>query len=201
MTRVTVSFAVALMLLTVSAKAEPCKTQGHTEAKELTFDVKNDETLRGMHYAFRFGLMPAEFPRSDIAAIATPCSRGTFPVGSGTLELFGEDEDVPPRWSKAPAADSPIIYVSSMPRPDPARAWADSQGRAGSDGSVNFKEGDMMFAVVLTGSNERRLIFAFFDKLPDDERLKALMQSISARKARWLVGFDVKTRGVTPNNE
>jgi hypothetical protein len=66
--------------------------------------------------------MPEEFPASDIAAIAQPCSRGTFPVGSGTLELFGENGDLPPRWSKHPSPDSPIIFVARMPRPAPAAA-------------------------------------------------------------------------------
>jgi hypothetical protein len=58
----------------------------------------------------------------------------------------------------------------------------------------------MMAAVVMSGArSERRLIFAFFEEVPDDERLKTIMQAIATREARWQVGFDVKTRQVTPN--
>jgi hypothetical protein len=42
-------------------------------------------------------------------------------------------------------------------------------------------------------------VFAFFDQIPDDERLKARMKEIGTGKARWLVGFDAKARSTTVN--
>lgn len=191
----------ALFLLScAAAKADTCKTQGAADAKELSFDVKNKDTLRGMHFAFRFGLEPEEFPENEIRAMKTPCSRGAFPFASGTLELLGENDDLPPRWALAPMPQSSIMFVALMPRPEPARAWGEGEQKADADGSVSFKPEDMMYAVVLGGRRaDKRLIFHFFDKLPDDERLKSLMRSIGEGKARWQVGFDVDTRVVTPN--
>jgi hypothetical protein len=195
----TAIFLIAALALALTAHAEPCKTQGDAEAKELAFDVNDEKTLRGMHFAFRFGLEPEEFPESEIRAMKSPCSRGVFPLASGTLELFGENDDLPPRWALAPVPQSPIMFVALMPRPEPARAWADGDQKS-EDGSVSFKPEDMMYAVVLGGRRaDKRLIFHFFDKLPDDERLKSLMRSIGEGKARWQVGFDVDTRVVTPN--
>jgi len=193
------SIGLALSLLGAPAYAEPCKSQGNAEAKELTYDARDKNTLRGMHLAFRFGFEPAEFPENEIRAMKAPCSRGVFSLASGTLELFGENDDLPPRWALAPVPQSPIMFVALMPRPEPARAWAEGDQNS-ADASVSFKPEDMMYAVVLGGRRaDKRLIFHFFDKLPDDERLKSLMRSIGEGKARWQVGFDVDTRVVTPN--
>lgn len=193
---------LALAWQTTPTIAAPCKTQGDANAKELSFDIKSEETLRGLRFAFRFGLLPPEFPAKDVAEITAPCSRGPIPLKTGALELFGEDEDSPPRWAKAASPESPIIYVSVMPRPAAAAKWADNQTAASGE-SVQFNEDDMMFVVALTGPSpsDNRLVFHFFDRVPDDERLKSLIAKIAAREARWQVGFDVKTKGVTPNTQ
>lgn len=200
--RIIAAVAIALTSSVVPALAAPCKTQGAADAHELTFDLKNDETLRGLRFSFGFGLLPAEFPAKEIAEIKEPCSRGAFTIKSGgNLELFGEDDDSPPRWAKAPSPESPILYIALMPRPGPAAAWADSPNAKAGD-NVRFKPEEMMFVVVFSSAeSDRRLIFHFFDRIPDDERLKSLMTKIVARETRWQVGFDVKTTGVTPNTQ
>jgi hypothetical protein len=188
--------------LTPSASAAPCSTQGSADAKELNFDLKDKETLRGLHDAFRFGLEPKEFPVEDIEKIAMPCSRGTIALTSHNLELFGEDNDLPPRWAVAADVKDAVFFIAAMPKPDAARRWADA-GQKGDNGSdhVAFKPEDMMFAVALTTAVDQRMVFHFFTKIPDDTRLKTMFQAIATRKARWLVGFDVDTREVVPNLE
>lgn len=196
---ITALIAVALLYTASIATAAPCTTQGSKDAKQLTFDLKDKETLRGFHYAFRFGLEPAEFPADDIAKIAMPCARGTVALPSRVLELRGENTDTPPRWASAADLRNIVVFVASMPRPDAARRWADARQKGDSGNSIMFKPEEMMVAVVLTSGTDIRHVFAFFDKIPDDDRLKAMIPDIALGKAHWLVGFDVETRGVTPN--
>jgi hypothetical protein len=175
-----------------------CKTQGSTDAKELTFDFADRDVRRNLALAFVFALEPPEFPASDVATAAAPCSRGTIALPSGTLELFGEDTDSPPRWATASGAPRTIIFVALMPRPEAARKWVNG-GSQSQNGSVNFRPEDSMYVVALASDDEKRLIFHFFDGIPDDARLKAMMQTIAAGNGRWLVGFNVNSREVIAN--
>jgi len=192
------SLVATIVAFAAPARADVCKTQGSKDAKELVLNLKNDKITDGLYVSFQLGLMPAEFPESDIRANAAPCARGTIPLGHATFELRGENEDSPPRWASTPNGKI-IVFLALMPKPEPALAWQQKTRPSGSV-NVSFGDGEWMHALVLTGGDEKRLVFAFFDQLPDDERLKSMMQQIFAGKARWLVGYDVKTRGVTVNS-
>jgi hypothetical protein len=180
-----------------SAIADPCKTQGSKDAKELTFDFKDVNTIKGLAISFQLGLLPPEFPAADIAKITKPCSRRMMVPHLG-FELFGDNDDTPPRWAKADPKDESILFVALMPRPEPARLWYEATKPSGAVG-VSFKDGEWMYAVAIAAGS-KRIIFAFYDELPDDDRLKALMQTMASTKARWLVSFDVTNGAVTPNS-
>jgi hypothetical protein len=188
--------AVLALSAAAAAHAEPCKSQGAADAKELTFDLKDPKILQGLHVAFQLGLLPKEFPEDDIAAIKKPCSRGAFPfVNELMMELRGEDTDTPPRWAISPTP-GPTVYVAMMPQPEPARLWAERQK---GETSVSFGNDEWMFALALTLGDDKRLVFHFFDKIPDDTRLKELFRPIVIGKGKWQVGFDTTKRQITPN--
>jgi hypothetical protein len=198
MRRARTALVLAALLCTVTtASAAPCTTQGSKDAKELTLNFKDEKTMKGLFVSFQLGLTPPEFPAEDIKKIQAPCSRGSIP-DYPQVELFGDNENTPPRWAKTPASDSPVFYLALMPRPEPARVWYETTKPQGSV-NVGFKDGEWMRALVVTNGDDNRIVFAFFDEVPDDERLKALIQTIASRKARWQVGYNVKTLDVTPN--
>ena len=56
-----------------------------------------------------------------------------------------------------------------------------------------------MYAVVMTLGDDKRYIFHFFNKIPDDARLKALLRPIVISKGQWQAMFDMTMLSVTPN--
>jgi hypothetical protein len=192
-----IRFVVLLSLLApASALAAPCKTQGAPDAKELKFNLNDAKIVEGLTIAFQFGLLPKEFPEDAIAANKAPCSRGPFPFTNNmTMELRGEDTDSPPRWATSPLP-GPTVFVAVMPQPAAALRFAE---QAQSGGSATFDTNAMMVAVVLTQGDDKRYVFHFFDKMPDDTRLKALLRPIVISKGRWQAMFDMSAMTVTPN--
>jgi len=185
-----------LLAITASAQAAPCKTQGAADAKELKFDLRDAKTVEGLNVAFQFGLLPKEFPEDSIAKSTAPCSRGTFPFTNNlTMELRGENTDSPPRWATSPLP-GPTVYIAAMPQPEAARRFAES---ARTGGTATLDTNAMMFAVVLTLGDDKRYVFHFFDKIPDDARLKALLRPIVISKGTWQATFDMTALKVTPN--
>lgn len=185
-----------LLAIAAGAQAAPCKTQGAADAKELNFDLKDRETIEGLTVAFQFGLLPKEFPEENIAKSTASCSRGTFPfTNNTTMELRGEDSDSPPRWAVSPLP-GPTVYIAAMPQPEAARRFAET---AATGGTATLDTNAMMFAVVLTLGDHKRYVFHFFDKIPDDARLKALLRPIVISKGTWQAMFDMTALKVTPN--
>lgn len=185
-----------LLATAAAAQAAPCKTQGAADAKELMFNLKDAETIEGLNVAFQFGLLPKEFPEDDIAKASAPCSRGPFPFTNNlTMELRGENTDSPPRWATSPLP-GPTVYIAAMPQPEAARLFAEST-RTG--GTATLDTNAMMFAVVLTLGDDKRYVFHFFDKIPDDARLKTLLRPIVISKGTWQAMFDTTALQVTPN--
>ena len=185
-----------LLALTATAEAAPCKTKGAADAKELKFDLKDPRTLEGLNVAFQFGLLPKEFPEENVAKAEAACSRGTFPfTNNTTMELRGEDEDSPPRWAISPLP-GPTVYIAAMPQPEAARRFAES---AATGGTATLDTNAMMYAVVLTLGDDKRYVFHFFDKIPDDARLKALLRPMVISKGTWQAMFDITAMKVTPN--
>lgn len=185
-----------LLALTATAEAAPCKTKGAADAKELKFDLRDAKVVEGLNIAFQFGLLPKSFPEDNIAAAQTPCSRGTFPFTNNlTMELRGEDTDNPPRWATSPLP-GPTVYIAAMPQPTAALRFAEQAQRGG---SAAFDASGMMYAVVMTLGDDKRYIFHFFNKIPDDARLKALLRPIVISKGQWQAMFDTTMLSVTPN--
>jgi hypothetical protein len=170
-----------------AAHAAPCKTKGAADAKELKLDLKNKDVLAGLKVSFQLGLLPAEFPHKDIDAGTNACTRGTFPSGTAKLELHGENDKSPARWTR-PAPGAPTLFVAIMPKPEPARLWEKNGGQ------TTFAVGDWMYAVVFAVGTDKRLAFHFFDKIPTDAKLKSLLQPIAEGKARWQAAFDTTKR-------
>lgn len=194
--RTTLSFAALFVAAIAAAHAEPCKTQGAVDAKELTFDLKDPKVLAGLNVALQFGLLPKEFPEAVIAQMPNACSRGTFPFTNNlTMELRGENTETPPRWAVSPLP-GPTVYVAAMPHLDAARRFAEQMKSAG---SATFDTDTIMYAVVLTRGDDKRYVFHFFDKIPNDTRLKALLRPIVISQGRWQVMFDTTATTITPN--
>lgn len=185
------AFLTLCLATTAPASAAPCKTQGAPDAHELTFDLKDPKILQGLEISFQLGLLPKEFPETDIAEKKDPCSRGTFPFTNGmTMELRGEDEDTPPRWAVSPIP-GPTVYVALTPKPDAALRFAESY-KGGKEAS--FGNGDMMYAMVLTRGDDKRHVFHFFDRIPTDDHLKELFRPITISQGREQVMFDTTQR-------
>lgn len=185
-----------LLALAATAEAAPCKTQGATDAKELKLNLNDTKIVEGLNVALQFGLLPKSFPEDNIAASKDACSRGTFPFTNNlTMELRGEDTDNPPRWATSPLP-GPTVYIAAMPQPAAALRFAEQAQRGG---SATFDANAMMYAVVMTLGDDKRYIFHFFDKIPDDARLKALLRPIVISKGQWQAMFDMTMLSVTPN--
>ena len=187
------AFMSLCLATTAPSGAAPCKTSGSTDAHELTFDLKDPVIMQALEISFQFGLLPKEFPESDIAARKDPCTRGPFPFTNGmTMDLRGEDDDSPPRWAVSPIP-GPTVYVALVPKLIPALKFMEA-ARYG--GKASFDEDDMMYAVVLTRGNDKRHVFHFFDKIPTDDRLKELFRPITISQGREQVMFDTTQRRV-----
>jgi hypothetical protein len=186
--------ALTLCLATIAPSgAAPCKTTGASDAHELTFDLKDPKILQALEISFQLGLLPKEFPETDIAEKKDPCSRGPFPFTNGmTMDLRGEDDDSPPRWADSPIP-GPTVYVALTPKPDAALRFAESY-KGGKEAS--FGNGDMMYVIALTRGDDKRHIFHFFDKIPTDDRLKELFRPITISQGREQVMFDTTQRRV-----
>jgi hypothetical protein len=199
----TVAFMVIGLLISLSAAgAEPCKTQGAADAKELTFDWWQQDLRQGFFASVDLGLSPPTFPMKGIEKIAAPCSRGTFTVGSDQFELFWEaDYDTAPRWAVSVTKTGTLYYLALMPRPEAALTWAQGKRPAESDGSIRFGESEWMHALVvrsgLRGDRQDfatdRQIFVLFDKIPTDERLKEAIKDVGeGRRSSFATYNDIK---------
>lgn len=185
------AFLSLCLATTGPAGAAPCKTQGATDAQELSFDLKDPKVLLGLEVSFQLGQMPQEFPEHDIAEAIDPCSRGTFPFTNGmTMELHGENDDTPPRWAVSPIP-GPTVYLDVKAKPDAALRFIDAY----KNGKVaKFSEGDMMYVIALTRGDNKHHIFHFFDRIPTDDRLKELFRPITISQGREQVTFDTTQR-------
>lgn len=194
-----VLIAAVLLASPIAAHAEACKTTGAKDAQEIALNLDDTHTRRGLDISIQLGLLPPEFPLADIEANKAPCTRGTFAIFKHKFELFGEDDGPPPRWATAETAKGLMtLYLAMMPKPDPALAWFDKTRPVGPV-DVQFKDDEYMWALAAVISKDRRFIFAFFDKIPDDATLKERMQKAGEGRARWLVAYDVADRRMVVN--
>jgi hypothetical protein len=185
------AFVSLCLATTAPSGAAPCKTTGAPDAQELTFDLKDPKILQGLEISFQLGLLPKEFPETDIAENKNPCSRGTFPFTNGmTMDLRGEDDDSPQRWAVSPLP-GPTVYVAATPRPDAALRFNEGYN---SGNEAKFDKGDMMYVIALTRGDDKRHIFHFFDNIPTDDRLKDLFRPITISQGREQVMFDTTLR-------
>lgn len=179
--------AVALALAP-QATAAPCKTQGSSTTPEVLLDLNSSNTLYGLRVAFHMGLLPKEFPAEDIAKMAAPCSRGKLDGLIKPVELFGETENSPPRWAISPGEAEPYFFIAVMPKPGPAAAWFRKPKEQ--RGALTLKKGEWMSGLIVVGKNKRRLALAFFQDIPSDDRVVALVKEFEAGTRRALVGFE-----------
>lgn len=191
------AMAIALAAFTHAATAAPCKTQGSSTVPELSLDLRDREALTGLRIAFYLGLLPKTFPMDAIAKIGSPCSRGK-PAGlAKPVELFGENENEPPRWAIVSGEAQPYFFVAVMPKPGPAMAWWDQP--KDKRGPATFKKGEWMSALVVIGKTGRRLVLAFFSQTPSDDRILTLVKEYEAGTRQALVGLDVENGAVAVN--
>lgn len=142
---------------------------GSASARIVTLPTESAQDRLGLGIAVELGLNPASFPDDYIAKIATPCQRTKFQVGSGQFALFGvNNRDQPPRYAKSETGhDTRIAYLAALPRP----AAAIASVQAGPKGGVyKFKPGDFIFILAVTKATDR-LLFRFYDAIPDDVTL------------------------------
>lgn len=164
--------------------AEAC-ADGNPAAKPVAIDLTDQATRDGLVISFAFGFSPPEtYPFGDIAKAQNPCQRGSFAVGNNTATLWGNG-DLPPRWASIPGLSKIAFILCLMPRPSAALA-------AGENTAVKFSHADMMYAATLATENGR-LVFAFYDDIPDDAALRTLAQSIMTGQAKLIAGLDTQT--------
>lgn len=183
-TLLTIAF---IALGALDAYAGPCKTQGSADAKELKFDWENADLRKGLFAAVDLGLSPPTYPISETREAQAPCSRGSFAIGSDQFELFGENEDGPPRWTTSATKTDVLFYLALMPKPEPALSWAAGTRPSEADGSVRFSDDEWMWALVVRAglrgdrqdfSTDRQVI-ALWDRIPGDDALKGMIKDVA----------------------
>ena len=156
-----------LYLAAGPALASACKTSGAAGAKEIAIDIKDHDTLSGLHVGFQLSLDAA----ADIVKVA-PCSRGSIKVGGDNFDVGGENADTPPRYATGAAA---VAYLAVIPRPAVAWAWA-KKYQADNATPQNFSgPNDTMYALTVARGDDR-FVYAYLDKIRPDERLKQYLR-------------------------
>lgn len=157
--------------------------------------LKDEKVRQGLYTSFQMGLLPASFPAEDIAKMTTPCERGQAAAALPSFVLYGENANTPPRGAKR-TGDSPlIIFLASTPRPDAALRRYKARGTK-NENSVTFENKDMMVVLAIASEDGNRIIFSFYDRVPDDARLKAAIDAIASRKANPQAQFNVVERTI-----
>lgn len=192
--RILIVVMAFLSLCTLSRAAEPCKSAGSRSARELSFDLSDPAVRAGMRVSFELGLLPANFPGINIAEAQAPCKRGSIMVGSNRFDVLGDDELSPQRWATSAKAPETVAFIATVPRPQAAAIW-DEKYKKRRNTLPNFGPGDWMQVLVLA-QGDQRLIFAYYDDTPDDERLKAAFQAALSGQLKLKASFNVKTRAI-----
>lgn len=164
-------------------------------AKLLQFAMADEDVQEGMFMSIQLGVLPPTFPADDIAKIKTPTARFDFMLGGKSYTVFGKDDDSPPRWATSTKDKSAIAYLCLMPRPAPALDWY-RKYQKDKDTTANFTgPDDMMFSLIIARGNKRD-IYAFYDRIPDDTPLTAAMTDALSGKTPVKVNFDVVSGSV-----
>jgi len=188
------AFATLSLFAQGAALADTCKSQGSVDAKALIYDVSRPLVAKGIGVSLLLGLEPATSPAAEIARIVNPCTRGQVQAGKKTFQIFGENGGKPERWATSKDLPGTIFYIASMPRPDMALSWS-NQFAKDQKTLPTFDASQTMQAFVLA-KGDKRYVVAYFDKIPDDARLKNIVVNAFTGKLKPVRGYDLKTHAV-----
>lgn len=193
MKRVLLPITLAVVLMGIdSANAATCGDEGVAEVGHLTIDPHNADLVAGLGVSLLLGLNPDTFPANDIRNNRNPCHRGSFTVSGVRIEVFGDNNDLPPRWAIGPNT-ARIAFLALVPDPLEALAWARS--RAADDTSAQFSRPPYYVLAVTDG--HRRQIYQIFTAIPADDLLAAAMRDAIEGTQAALAVFDEETGNVT----
>jgi hypothetical protein len=163
------------------------------EAKALSFDMTDEKISRGLQVSLSMGLTPVEFPWEDVEKAKDPCVRGTFKLGNRTFSIYGDDKQTPPRWASSPDFAPFIAYMAYTPTPRAAyEVWAKKNGTFKPNEMVTFEgQGAFMVVLAIADKEKKRLITAFFDKIPSDKDLARYMCGTLSSEYRFQAVFEM----------
>lgn len=163
--------AMAFACLAGAPALAACNGPGSAAAKAISYSNADNDTRAGLTIALVFGLDPPTFPAQQLAAAKNPCRRASFIAGADDYVVYGEDNGLPPRWAASASNPSRIAYVALMP--SPAAAFAARRANPGGNSMKLTPSGVNYVLAVTDGGN--RLLFRFYNAVPDDARLAADM--------------------------
>lgn len=183
--------ALLFAMTSQGAVAAPCATEGSKDAKELALDPHDEALQDGLDHAFQIGLTAGALSEAVLRSAKSSCSRGKITAAGETLEILGENTDSPSRWTQSELTDSPIIFMARIPRPEAALKKLEAGPLIGTNLINRFAEDELMYVVAVTHGPEDKFITHFFDKIPDDQMLRAVFTDIMSNRVPVKVGFHV----------
>ena len=187
-------FAVALLAAFYTQPASAACDRGHSDATQLSFEVRDKDTFVGLQMALNFGLSPESFPKDDIAKSTRACPRGSFTAQGGQYAMLGTEDALPERWAER-GPHGEVAYLAELPKPAPALAWLNAHTNDNST-SMQPKPGEMMVVLAVTDGGSRR-IFAYFDVMPDDATAARAMCGALSGQLSELGRYDAATAMTT----
>ncbi len=116
-------------------------------------------------------------PRKLAAADRKPCTRATFNAGGAEYELRGGGQGLLARYAVAQDASRPGGYLLRVPSLADALAWRAMNEKA----RKAFAAQAHAYMLAADGAERRLVVFQFYDKIPDDERLARDMSRVLTR--------------------
>jgi hypothetical protein len=190
MKRVIIAAGIAALLAPTVHALPKCEI---VDQKAETLIPSGDKKafLRGLNISLAIALNPRSFPIENISTVTPLCSRGKFIASDTEYELFGTQQDSPPRWATSNDRDK-AAFLAIAPPPSVALKWhEETKGKTG----LSFTE-PPLFAITITDGDLRH-IYGFYKSEPSDEQLKTKFQAALDGSATRLLTLDLATNKLT----
>lgn len=165
----TAAFAVSMLASAAQAKEDVtlCTDSGSPSASEISFDGADAQTLEGLRIAIH-----VDMTANQQNGYGKPCVRGGIALGDGEYFYVGSNKNVPPRMFLNPDNHHRFFYLSVVPKPAAALEWERKTHEA--KWPVFSAAQSMFLFAELREKEKHRVIYRFFDKIPDDATLTQL---------------------------
>lgn len=163
------AFAVSMLASAAQGKEDVrlCTDAGSSSANEISFDGADAQTLAGLRISIH-----VDMTANQQNGYGKPCVRGVLALGDGNYFYVGSNKNVPPRMFLNPENRHHMFYLSVVPRPAAALEWERTTHEAK---WPVFSVAQSMFLFAEVRENEKhRIVYRFFDRVPDDATLVQL---------------------------